>query len=101
MLFKFLNRKPKPIARVVRIARLEWTKEDEGGARHFFKSPTFGKIKAFCDEQLIKLMLSGRACDEYRKGWIDCQRQYEAFGGTEEPMEDSTARTSMQLDDGK
>ena len=98
MLLKLFKRKPKPAARVVRIACVEWTKEDTGVAKSFFSSQTFERLKAFADGQLVRIMLAGNAPDDnYRKGWLDCQRQYAAFASVEDDVKDSLEKTSMQM----
>ena len=89
--------KRKQSARVIRIARQEWTKDDTHIAKQFFSSATFTRVRAFCDEQLMKLMLKGHADEQYRKGWMDCQRQLAEFANVEESIDDSFERTSMQL----
>lgn len=102
MRFKLFHRKTNPVARVVRVARVEWTKGDTAIAKSFFSSQTFERIKSFADGQLVKIMLDGEAVDDnYRKGWLDCQRQYAEFANVEIDIEDSRETTSMQgIDDG-
>ena len=94
---RFRKSRGKEPVRVVRIAQQEWTQDDMAFARSFFSGGTFKRVKAFCDEQLVKLMLDGRASEEYRNGWIDCQRQYEAFANVEDEGRDSPETTSMQM----
>ena len=95
MLFKKKQR--KEVARVLRIARQEWTAEDQIISKGFFSSTTYKRVRAFCDEQLIKLMLNGHADEQYRKGWMDCQRQLDLFASVEDPENDSGEMTSMPL----
>ena len=93
----FKKKQKQPPVRVVQIARHDWEKEDAAAAKHFFASKLYERIRAICDSQLVKNILTHETSADYRKGWIDCQRQHQAFGNVDVGDEaDSLSRTSMQ-----
>jgi hypothetical protein len=85
--------------RVLRIARMEWTTQDMEAAAFFTKSPTFKKMKAWCDEQLMIKIIHHGSTEEFREGWIECQRMYEKFAVSHKNLEDSVESTDMQFID--
>ena len=95
----FSLKKKKPAARVLRIPRQEWTVDDMAAAKFFFLSETYRRVKAVCDGHLARIIVTQNTSDDYRKGWMDCQRQHEAFADVADPVEDSTEFTSMQFED--
>lgn len=78
------KRKPKEEIRVIRIAKGEWNQDDVAIASTFFKSHTFGKVKAICDEWLFRRTIDQGTTDEYRKGWIDAVKALEGYAGLQQ-----------------
>lgn len=82
--------------RVLRIAKQDWTEDDMRISSKFVKSLTFGRMVAWCHEQLIKAILHKGENDDYRRGYMDAMKHISSFTKEPQVLEDSFETVSMQ-----
>lgn len=95
-MLKFRKKNKEENIRIIRIYQELWLREDMTIAAAFLKSPTFVKMIAWCNQQLLVMILHHGASEEYRKGYIDALSHIQSFNMNPPPLEDSREVTTMQ-----